>query len=70
MLASFCMTAIVPLRVFGASNILFIVYGFLGHIYPVLFLHMVLLPVNLARLRQLQAPTRDGPRAPLPASQN
>ncbi len=70
-LASFCMTTIVPLRFFAlASNVLFIIYGFLGHIYPVLFLHIVLLPVNLAKLRQLQARTRNGLRAPLPASQN
>src|ERR1700686_1797427 len=42
-LASFCMTTIVSLRsVAIASNLLFILYGMLGHIYPVFFLHLTL----------------------------
>jgi hypothetical protein len=50
-LASFCMTTIVSLRsVAIASNVLFIVYGMLGHIYPVLLLHITLLPINLIKL--------------------
>jgi hypothetical protein len=58
-LASFCMTTIVSLRsVAIASNVLFIVYGMLGHIYPVFFLHLTLLPINLIKLHQ----TRDRPR--------
>ena len=52
-LASFCMTTIVSLRsVAIASNVLFILYGMLGHIYPVLFLHVMLLPINLIKLYQ------------------
>jgi hypothetical protein len=52
-LASFCMTTIVSLRsVAIASNVLFILYGMLGHIYPVFFLHITLLPINLIKLYQ------------------
>jgi hypothetical protein len=52
-LASFCMTTIVSLRsVAIASNVLFIFYGLFGHIYPVFFLHITLLPVNLIKLYQ------------------
>jgi hypothetical protein len=52
-LASFCMTTIVSLRsVAIASNVLFIIYGMLGHIYPVFFLHITLLPINLIKLYQ------------------
>jgi hypothetical protein len=58
-LASFCMTTIVSLRsVAIASNILFIVYGMLGHIYPVFLLHLTLLPINLIKLHH----ARDLPR--------
>jgi hypothetical protein len=54
-LASFCMTTIVSLRsVAIVSNVLFIFYGMLGHIYPVFFLHITLLPVNLTKLYQIQ----------------
>ncbi|MBV9458594.1 MAG: hypothetical protein JO141_13890 [Bradyrhizobium sp.] len=53
-LASFCMTTIVPLRAMAlASNLLFISYGLLAHIYPVLLLHIVLLPVNVFKLQRL-----------------
>ena len=54
-LASFCMTTIVPLRVVAlAGNILFGFYGLLAHIYPVVFLHMILFPINLFKLARLQ----------------
>ena len=33
-----------------ASNVLFSTYGLLAHIYPVVFLHMILLPINLLKL--------------------
>jgi hypothetical protein len=70
-LASFCMTTILSLRIFAlASNVLFIVYGLVGHIYPVLFLHVVLLPINLVKLRRLQARSRNDLRSPLSVSQN
>jgi hypothetical protein len=60
-LASFCMTTILPLRLFAlTSNVLFIWYGLIGHVYPVLWLHVVLLPVNLVKLYRLQARERSG----------
>src|SRR5258708_150132 len=41
-LATFCMTSMWPLRAFAlASNVLFILYGFAAHIYPVLILHVI-----------------------------
>jgi hypothetical protein len=54
-LGSFCMTTIVALRTLALlSNILFVCYGLCAHIYPVLGLHLVLLPVNLIKLYQMK----------------
>jgi hypothetical protein len=54
-LASFCMTTIVPLRIVAlASNVLFSLYGLLAHIYPVVFLHMILFPINLLKLYRMR----------------
>jgi hypothetical protein len=56
-LASFCMTTIVALRVFAlASNVLFCVYGLLAHVYPVFLLHVILMPINLLKLWRLRFP--------------
>jgi len=53
-LATFCMSTMVPLRIIAiCSNVLFIGFGAFAHIYPVLTLHIILLPVNIARLVQL-----------------
>src|SRR5438067_2500803 len=53
-LATFCMSTMIPLRVAAiGSNVLFIAFGALAQIYPVLILHVILLPVNTARLLQL-----------------
>jgi CRP/FNR family transcriptional regulator, cyclic AMP receptor protein len=58
-LATFSMKTMLHLRVVAiASNASFIAYGLLGHVYPVLLLHMVLLPLNTWRLRQLLRLTR------------
>ena len=67
-LASFCMTTIVALRTFALlSNVLFILYGVLAHIYPVFLLHVVLLPVKSIKLFRLRC--GGGPREnPFPAS--
>lgn len=47
--------AIVPLRTLAlASNVLFGIYGLLAHVYPVFVLHMILLPINLAKLYQIR----------------
>jgi hypothetical protein len=52
-LATFCMTRMLPLRLLAImSNILFGAYGYLDHLYPVLLLHLLLLPVNCVRLRE------------------
>jgi hypothetical protein len=63
-LASFCMTTIVPLRVLAlTSNVLFSAYGLLAHIYPVMLLHILLLPINLLKLWRLRFPGISPPRA-------
>jgi CRP/FNR family transcriptional regulator, cyclic AMP receptor protein len=52
---TFYMKTMVPLRVAGiVSNVLFISYGYAVLAYPVLALHVVLLPLNIVRLRQMQ----------------
>ena len=53
-LTTFCMSTMVPLRVIAIfSNVLFATFGALSHIYPVLVLHLILLPVNVVRLIQI-----------------
>jgi CRP/FNR family cyclic AMP-dependent transcriptional regulator len=53
-LATFCMKTMIPLRCAAVcSNVAFIVYGFYDHLYPVLILHAVLLPLNTWRTVQL-----------------
>jgi hypothetical protein len=53
-LATFCMRSMSALRwVAMTSNLIFIVYGYLGNLTPVLLLHALLLPVNAYRLMQL-----------------
>jgi hypothetical protein len=54
-LATFCMRSMRTLRFVAiASNVAFIAYGYLGHLAPVLWLHALLLPVNICRLMQLR----------------
>lgn len=58
-LATFCMKRMLPLRIIAiCSNVLFGIFGALAHIYPVLVLHTVLLPVNIARLIQARPITK------------
>ena len=58
-LATFCMDTIVPLRGLAiASNLLFILYGIAGQLYPVLLLHAVLLPVNIVKVVRLRPQVR------------
>jgi hypothetical protein len=53
-LATFCMTRMIYLRLLAiVSNALFICFGALAHIHPVLMLHLVLLPINVARLMEI-----------------
>jgi CRP/FNR family transcriptional regulator, cyclic AMP receptor protein len=52
---TFYMKTMVPLRIAGiVSNFLFIGYGYAVDAYPVLFLHLVLLPLNVLRLYQMR----------------
>ena len=58
-LISFWMKTMIPLRLVGiASNIVFIIYGYVGAVYPPLVLHLVLLPLNVARMREMVLLTR------------
>lgn len=51
---TFCMKTMIPLRIVAiVSNVAFIVYGFFGFIYPVMILHVILLPLNIIRTRQM-----------------
>lgn len=56
---TFYMKTMVPLRVVGiCSNCIFIIYGYIGTLYPVLILHLILLPLNGLRLREMLRLTR------------
>lgn len=63
---SFFMKTIVPLRTAAiASNVMFISYALMGihfgvfdKVLPILILHMALLPLNMLRLRQIEATIR------------
>jgi CRP-like cAMP-binding protein len=53
-LATFCMKTMVPLRIAAIfSNLAFILYAFYDGLFPVLALHTVLLPLNIARTVQM-----------------
>src|SRR5665213_1614153 len=59
-LATFCMSTMIPLRILGlASNVLFMAYGYIDHLYPVFILHAFLFPVNALRLVQFHRLVRD-----------
>ena len=54
-LASFSMSTILALRTLALlSNVLFILYGLCAHIYPVLTLHIILLPINSIKLSRIK----------------
>lgn len=54
-LLTFIMTSMRMLRLVAiSSNIAFITYATVGHLYPILILHAIMLPMNLYRLFQLQ----------------
>jgi hypothetical protein len=58
--SSFYMKTMLPLRSYAiASNVAFIVYGYFGQLYPVLILHLLLLPLNIIRYRQVRKLLRD-----------
>lgn len=58
-LTTFSMKTMLHLRMVGiVSNLAFVTYGAMGDVYPVLLLHLTLLPLNAWRLRQLLLLTR------------
>ncbi len=74
-LATFCMGTMVSLRAVAIlSNALFIAYGIGQHLYPVLLLHAVLLPINLLKIvqlrREFQQVFRGGAHSPRQAVSN
>jgi hypothetical protein len=53
------MKTMIPLRIVSmVCNSLFVVYAFAGHVYPTLFLNMILLPMNAWRLWEMIQLTR------------
>ena len=53
-IAAYSMRTMIPLRILAIiSNAVFIVYGAVGAVYPVLVLHAILLPLNSYRLREM-----------------
>lgn len=58
-LAAFYMNTMIPLRMLGVcANAAFIAYGYLESLYPVLALHLILLPLNGFRLYEMLQLTR------------
>lgn len=61
---TFYMKTMIPLRMIGiCSNCMFIIYGSLDGLYPVLVLHLILLPLNGLRLREMLRLTKQVHRA-------
>ncbi|GEO15150.1 hypothetical protein [Microvirga aerophila] len=59
-LATFAQRTMLPMRILAiGANVCFIGYGAMGMYLPVLALHLVLLPINLARLCTLIGPSGD-----------
>jgi len=53
-IVTYSMRTMIPLRIMPiASNCIFIIYGGIGGVYPILVLHAVLLPLNAFRLREM-----------------
>jgi hypothetical protein len=68
-LATFLTQTMKPLRLIAIlSNVLFLSYGYLQHIYPVFFLHLILLPINSWRLFALHYAESGRPNILQPAS--
>ena len=58
--STFYMKTMLPLRIFAiGSNVAFMTYGYFGHLYPVLILHLFLFPLNIIRLHQIKKLTKD-----------
>jgi hypothetical protein len=60
LVASYTMTTMIPLRIFGIlTNLVLITFSFTTGNYPTMILHMVLLPLNAYRLNQMLTLVRD-----------
>lgn len=52
--AGYTMRTMIPLRIFGIlTNVVLIAYALPQHHYPIVALHMLLLPLNIYRLREM-----------------
>ncbi len=59
-LISFMQKSMLPLRAFAiASNVLFIIYGYVEAIWPALILHTILFPLNAKRLMDIRKLTAE-----------
>ena len=55
-LAAFCAKRMVSLRALAiASNLAFIAYGLSADLWPIVLLHVTMLPLNIMRLREALA---------------
>lgn len=55
-LATFCAKRMVSLRALAiCSNVAFIAYGLADQLWPIVTLHMIMLPLNVIRLREALA---------------
>jgi hypothetical protein len=51
--ATFCAKQMAPLRALAiVSNLAFIGYGYVDHLWPIVVLHVAMLPMNVIRFRQ------------------
>ncbi len=52
--AGYTMRTMIPLRIFGIlTNVVLITFSVVHHHYPVMALHLILLPLNVYRLREM-----------------
>ncbi|MBM1170922.1 hypothetical protein [Microvirga arabica] len=64
-LATFAQRAMLPMRIMAiGANVCFIGYGAMGPFMPVLVLHVILLPINVIRLRTLVSAPETGQSRP------
>ena len=68
-LATFCAKRMVLLRALAiTSNVAFIIYGLAGRLWPIVILHVIMLPLNVIRLREALASLGPAFRPPIPES--
>ncbi len=52
--AGYTMRTMIPLRIFGIlTNVVLIIFASMHHHYPIVALHLILLPLNVYRLREM-----------------